>query len=63
MLYKDPQVFEGDRVFVYSTAERSDKAYKFDCSFKGSYRVEKMLPSGTELSLIAEPTDQPTGLL
>ena len=53
---KDPRVFEGDRVFVYSPAERSGKAYKFARPFKGPYRVMKMLPSGAELSLIAEPT-------
>ena len=52
---KDPQMFEGDRVFVYSPAERCGKAYKFARPFKGPYRVVKMLPSGAELSLIAEP--------
>ena len=53
---KDPRVFEGDRVFVYSPAERSSKAYKFSRPFKGPYHVMKMLSSGAELSLIAEPT-------
>ena len=53
---KDPQVFEGDRVLVYSPAERSGKAYKFACPFKGPYRVVKMLPSVAELSLVGEPT-------
>ena len=53
---KDPQVAEGDRVFVYSPTEKKGKAYKFARPFKGSYRVMKMLPNGAELSLIAEPT-------
>ena len=43
---KDPRVFEGDRVLVYSPTERSGKAYKFACPFKGPYRIMKMLPSG-----------------
>ena len=43
-------------MFVYSTAERSGKAYKFVCSFKGPYRDMKTLTSGAELSLIVEPT-------
>ena len=29
---KDPVMFEGDIVFVYSPAERSGKAYKFACT-------------------------------
>ena len=49
---KDPRAFKGDRVFVYSPAERSDKAYKFARPFKGPYRVVKMLPSGAELPMI-----------
>ena len=52
---KDPRMFEGDRVFMYSPAERCGKAYKFARPFKGPYRVVKMLPSAAELSLIAEP--------
>ena len=35
------QVFEGDRVFVYSPAERCGKAYKFAHLFKGPYRVSE----------------------
>ena len=53
---KDHQVFEGDRVFVFSPSERSGKAYKFAYPCKGPYHVMKMLPSGAELSLIVEPT-------
>ena len=56
---RDPRVFEGDRVFVYSPAERSGKAYKFAHPFKGPYRVLKLLPNGAELSLVAEP-NRPT---
>ena len=54
---KDPRVFDGDRVFVYYPSERRVKAYKFACSFKGPYNVVKMLPSGAEVSLIAELTE------
>lgn len=52
---RDPRVFEGDRVFVYSPAKWSGKAYKFAHPFKGPYRVLKLLPNGALLSLVAEP--------
>ena len=53
---KKVRVFKGDIVFMYSPTERSSKAYMFARPFKGPYGVVKMLPSGAELSLIAEPT-------
>jgi len=52
---KDPQVFKGDRVVLYSPAEKCGKAYKFVRPFKGPYHVVKML-NAAELSLIGEPT-------
>ena len=49
-------MFEGDRVFLYSPAEKCGKAYKFARPFKRPYRVVKMFPNGAELPLIGEPT-------
>jgi len=33
------KVCVGDRVFVYTPAEKTGKAYKFACPYKGPYRV------------------------
>ena len=46
---KDPKVREGDRVFVYSPAEKITKAHKFARPFKGSYQVKQVLDNGVEL--------------
>ena len=54
---RDPRIFEGDRVFVYSPAEKCGKAYKFAHPFKGPYHVVKLFPNGAaaELSLMDTP--------
>ena len=52
---KEPRIAEGDRVFLYGPAVKVGKAYKFARPFKGSYRVQKLLPNGAELLLISKP--------
>ena len=46
---KDSKIFPGDRVFVYTPAEKLGKAYKFARPFKGPYRVKTVLDNGVEL--------------
>ena len=44
-----PKVREGDRVFIYSPAEKLTKAHKFARPFKGPYRVKKVVNNDVEL--------------
>ena len=52
---KDPKVREGDRVFVYSPAEKLTKAHKFARPFKRLYRVKKVFDNDVELLKIGDP--------
>lgn len=52
---RDPKVREGDRVFVYSPAEKITKAHKFSRPFKGPFRVKKVFDNGVELLKIGNP--------
>ena len=53
---RDPKIFPGDRVFVYTPAEKLGKAYKFARPFKGPYRVKTVLDNGVELLRIGKPS-------
>ena len=56
---RDPKVCEGDRVFLYTPAERTGKAYKFARPFKGPYRVKSVIGNGVELLSIGKPNTTP----
>ena len=47
-------VHVGDRVFVYTPADRTRKAYKFACPYKGSYRVLQLYNNGAQMKLVCK---------
>ena len=53
-----PKVRIGDCVFVYTSAEKIGKAYKFACPYKGPYRVLKLFDNGVEVKLVSKPYSQ-----
>ena len=52
------KVHVGDRVFVYMPAEKTGKAYKFACLYKGPYRVLKLYDNGAQVKFVSKPSLQ-----
>ena len=55
----EPNIREGDRVYVYTPAKKSGAAYKFARPFVGPYRVLKRFDTGVEVRLVSKPFAKP----
>ena len=51
----EPNIHEGDRVYVYTPARKSGTAYKFVRPFVGPYRVVKRYNTGVDVHLVSKP--------
>jgi len=47
---------------VYTPAERTGKAYKFACPYKGPYRVLQLYDSGVQVKLVSKPNSESIGV-
>ena len=55
----EPNIREGDRVYVYTPAKKSGAAYKFARPFVGPYRVLKRYDTGVDICLVSKPFAKP----
>jgi len=44
---------------VYSPAEKTGKAYKFACPYKGPYQVLQLYDNGVQVKLVSKPNSWP----
>ena len=54
-----PNVCEGDRVYVYTLARKSVKAYKLACPFVEPYQVLRKYETGVDVHLVSKPFAKP----
>jgi len=52
------KVCVGDRVFAYTPAKKTGKAYKFAYPYKSPYQVIQLYDNGAQVKLVSEPNSQ-----
>lgn len=55
----EPNICEGDRVYIYTLAEKSGAPYKFAHPFIGPYQVLKQYDTGVDIFLASKPFLKP----
>ena len=55
----EPNIHEGDRVYVYTPIKKSGAAYKFVRPFIGPYQVLKRYDTRVDVRLVSKPFAKP----